>query len=204
MEGTSDVKELTPEFFYEPEFLRNADGHHLGTKQVRAAAAALPLKSLPTARGSFDRVCLSVALLCAYCCASVVLTSPFRILSLLWWARMSPQLEASGWPHAQDGSALGDVELPPWARGDPDAFVRLQREALESEHISRHLHAWIDLIFGCAHLPEAWAPLQRTLFVESCLLSDLASIQIRGSQGRGLQCSDVRSGGSVVQLLRVA
>lgn len=34
MEGTSDVKELIPEFFYEPEFLRNADGHHLGTKQV--------------------------------------------------------------------------------------------------------------------------------------------------------------------------
>ena len=34
-EGTSDVKELVPEFFYEPEFLRNADGHSLGTRQVR-------------------------------------------------------------------------------------------------------------------------------------------------------------------------
>ena len=33
-EGTSDVKELVPEFFYEPEFLRNADGHALGTRQV--------------------------------------------------------------------------------------------------------------------------------------------------------------------------
>ena len=34
LEGTSDVKELVPEFFYDPEFLRNADGHALGTRQV--------------------------------------------------------------------------------------------------------------------------------------------------------------------------
>ena len=34
LEGTSDVKELVPEFFYDPEFLRNADGHPLGTRQV--------------------------------------------------------------------------------------------------------------------------------------------------------------------------
>jgi Beige/BEACH domain len=34
LEGTSDVKELVPEFFYEPEFLRNADGHALGMRQV--------------------------------------------------------------------------------------------------------------------------------------------------------------------------
>jgi Beige/BEACH domain len=45
--------------------------------------------------------------------------------------------------------ALGDVELPPWARGSPDAFVRLQREALECDHVSERLHQWIDLIFGC-------------------------------------------------------
>ena len=43
---------------------------------------------------------------------------------------------------------LGDVELPPWARGSPDAFVRLQQEALECDHVSEHLHHWIDLIFG--------------------------------------------------------
>ena len=48
----------------------------------------------------------------------------------------------------QDGSALGDVELPPWAQGSPDEFVRLQREALESDHVSEHLHDWIDLVFG--------------------------------------------------------
>jgi Beige/BEACH domain len=48
----------------------------------------------------------------------------------------------------QDGAELGDVELPPWARGSPDAFVRLQREALESDFVSDRLHQWIDLVFG--------------------------------------------------------
>ena len=33
--NTSDVKELTPEFFYLPEFLRNADGFCLGQRQVQ-------------------------------------------------------------------------------------------------------------------------------------------------------------------------
>ena len=40
------------------------------------------------------------------------------------------------------------MELPPWAKGSPDEFVRLQREALECDHVSEHLHEWIDLIFG--------------------------------------------------------
>ncbi|XP_028841134.1 neurobeachin-like protein 2 isoform X3 [Denticeps clupeoides] len=40
-----------------------------------------------------------------------------------------------------------DVLLPRWAssRGD---FIRKHRQALESEHVSAHLHEWIDLIFG--------------------------------------------------------
>ncbi|KAM9847921.1 WD repeat- and FYVE domain-containing protein 4 [Aulostomus maculatus] len=47
-----------------------------------------------------------------------------------------------------DGTALGDVELPPWAKDDPQEFIRVQREALESDYVSSHLHLWIDLIFG--------------------------------------------------------
>lgn len=43
---------------------------------------------------------------------------------------------------------VDDVELPPWANGDPYTFVLKNREALESEHVSKHLHEWIDLIFG--------------------------------------------------------
>ena len=60
--------------------------------------------------------------------------------------------EASG-----EEEALGkDVALPPWCDGDPACFVRLNREALESEHVSAHLHEWIDLVFGyLQHGPDA-------------------------------------------------
>lgn len=47
----------------------------------------------------------------------------------------------------QDGSAIGDVILPLWAN-DAQHLVKTMREALESEHVSRNLHNWIDLIFG--------------------------------------------------------
>mmetsp|Transcript_7408 Transcript_7408/g.24883 ORF Transcript_7408/g.24883 Transcript_7408/m.24883 type:complete len:2990 (-) Transcript_7408:33-9002(-) len=50
----------------------------------------------------------------------------------------------------QDGVTIGDVELPPWANGSRFEFTRVMRDALESEHVSRNLHSWIDLIFGCA------------------------------------------------------
>lgn len=43
------------------------------------------------------------------------------------------------------------VELPPWAENHVD-FVHKHRKALESEHVSAHLHEWIDLIFGYAIL----------------------------------------------------
>ncbi|CAL9245584.1 unnamed protein product [Arabidopsis halleri] len=42
---------------------------------------------------------------------------------------------------------LDSVKLPPWAKSPID-FVHKQRMALESEHVSAHLHEWIDLIFG--------------------------------------------------------
>ncbi|KAL3186635.1 hypothetical protein MRX96_027445 [Rhipicephalus microplus] len=47
----------------------------------------------------------------------------------------------------QNGSPVGDVELPPWAE-DPSHFIRTCREALEAPFVSENLHAWIDLIFG--------------------------------------------------------
>lgn len=42
---------------------------------------------------------------------------------------------------------MDDVQLPPWAK-DAFDFVRIHRLALESEQVSKHLHRWIDLIFG--------------------------------------------------------
>ncbi|KAG6608127.1 BEACH domain-containing protein B, partial [Cucurbita argyrosperma subsp. sororia] len=48
----------------------------------------------------------------------------------------------------QDGEPLGDVVLPPWAKGSPEVFISKNREALESEYVSSNLHHWIDLVFG--------------------------------------------------------
>ena len=67
-----------------------------------------------------------------------------------------------------DSIRVNNVVLPPWAKGkwaefdgngvwficlhlpwtDSDDFVYQCREALESDYVSRHLHLWINLIFG--------------------------------------------------------
>ncbi|KAJ6239763.1 beige/beach-related [Anaeramoeba flamelloides] len=48
----------------------------------------------------------------------------------------------------QTGEKVNDVKLPPWANGSPENFIRIMREALESDHVSAHLNEWVDLIFG--------------------------------------------------------
>ncbi|KAJ4848486.1 BEACH domain-containing protein C2 [Turnera subulata] len=47
----------------------------------------------------------------------------------------------------QLGEKLDSVKLPTWAE-NPTDFIHKHRMALESEHVSAHLHEWIDLIFG--------------------------------------------------------
>ena len=59
-----------------------------------------------------------------------------------------------------NGGSIDNVALPPWARGDPNIFVTKHREALESDHVSRHLHQWIDLVFG--HKQRGEAALEAT------------------------------------------
>lgn len=80
VENTTDVRELTPEFFFLPEFLLNVNTYDFGKNQ--------------------------------------------------------------------NGNKVDNVILPPWAKGDPKAFIWKNREALESPYVSKHLHLWIDLIFG--------------------------------------------------------
>ncbi|KAH6788519.1 binding protein [Perilla frutescens var. frutescens] len=48
----------------------------------------------------------------------------------------------------QDGEPIGDVCLPPWAKGSAEEFISKNREALESEYVSSNIHNWIDLVFG--------------------------------------------------------
>lgn len=65
-----------------------------------------------------------------------------------------------------NGERIHDVKLPPWAKSDPLLFITINRkvriwsitlifridnlsQALESDYVSRHLPAWIDLIWGC-------------------------------------------------------
>ncbi len=42
---------------------------------------------------------------------------------------------------------LQNVILPPWA-ASVEEFLEKMRLALESDHVSSHIHAWIDLVFG--------------------------------------------------------
>ena len=79
-ENLQDVRELIPEFFYQPDFLTNTNHFDFGT--------------------------------------------------------------------TQKGKNVHNVTLPKWAKGDPERFVRINRQALESDHVSKNLHKWIDLIFG--------------------------------------------------------
>lgn len=46
------------------------------------------------------------------------------------------------------GERIHDVKLPPWAKQDPLLFILMNRQALESDYVSEHLPAWIDLIWG--------------------------------------------------------
>ncbi|PPE00724.1 hypothetical protein GOBAR_DD02226 [Gossypium barbadense] len=48
----------------------------------------------------------------------------------------------------QSGEKVGNVLLPPWAKGSARQFIQRHREALESDFVSENLHHWIDLIFG--------------------------------------------------------
>lgn len=49
---------------------------------------------------------------------------------------------------------VSDVELPNWCK-TPEEFIMKHKEALESEYVSKHLHEWIDLIFGYKQKGEA-------------------------------------------------
>ena len=55
----------------------------------------------------------------------------------------------------QNGEVVSHVNLPPWCCGDARLFVLVLRQALESDHVTRNLHHWIDLVFGFKQQGEA-------------------------------------------------
>jgi hypothetical protein len=54
-----------------------------------------------------------------------------------------------------DRGVVNHVLLPPWCSSNPYEFIRLHRDALESDYVSDHLHEWIDLIFGYKQIGPA-------------------------------------------------
>jgi len=48
----------------------------------------------------------------------------------------------------QDNAMIDCVTLPPWAKSSPRLFVKVHRQALESDHVRENLCHWIDLVFG--------------------------------------------------------
>ena len=78
--NVSDVKELIPEFFYQPNFLINHNHFDFGQRQ--------------------------------------------------------------------SDEEVNHILLPPWANNSPEEFIRIHRQALESNYVSYFLSDWIDLIFG--------------------------------------------------------
>lgn len=111
--SAAEVKELTPEFYSNPAFLRNNNEFKLGT--------------------------------------------------------------------SQEGEVLGDVVLPPWAKGSPERFVEVMRLALESEIASEMLPGWIDLIFGKKQQGKASIEANNVFFYLTYYGSvDVASIEDEG------------------------
>jgi hypothetical protein len=82
---------------------------------------------------------------------------------------------------SQDGEVIGDVVLPPWAKGCPEKFVEVMRNALESDVCSAMLPDWIDLIFGRKQQgPEAIAANNVFFYLTYYGSVDVASIEDEG------------------------
>jgi len=111
--SAAEVKELTPEFYSNPSFLRNSNEFKLGT--------------------------------------------------------------------SQEGEVVGDVILPPWAKGSPERFIEVMRLALESDICSEMLPDWIDLIFGRKQQGKAAIEANNVFFYLTYYGSvDVASIEDEG------------------------
>ena len=128
----ADVKELTPEFFFLPEFLLNANGCPFG--------------------------------------------------------------------ETQNGHLVDNVVLPPWAKGSARRFIRMHRRALESDHVSKQLNAWIDLVFGAKQKGPA-AVEAHNLFLPQSYEGNIDIDAVEDDVDREAQWAIVRSFGQTPKQL---
>lgn len=82
---------------------------------------------------------------------------------------------------SQDGELICDVQLPPWAKGNPETFIDVMRAALESPIASDGIPDWIDLIFGFKQQGSAAVKAHNVFFYLTYYGSvDIASIEDDG------------------------
>ena len=82
---------------------------------------------------------------------------------------------------SQEGEVIGDVALPPWAKGSAEKFIEVMRNALESDICSAKLPDWIDLIFGRKQQgPEAIAAHNVFFYLTYYGSVDVAAIEDEG------------------------
>ncbi|KAJ4796992.1 beige/BEACH domain protein [Rhynchospora pubera] len=74
---------------------------------------------------------------------------PSTMVRLYQWTpdECIPEFYTDPWVFVSLHSEMSDLAVPPWA-GSREEFIKLHREALESDIVSRNLHYWIDLTFG--------------------------------------------------------
>eukprot|EP00916_Digyalum_oweni_P012010 GHVL01019890.1.p1 GENE.GHVL01019890.1~~GHVL01019890.1.p1 ORF type:complete len:855 (+),score=181.88 GHVL01019890.1:170-2734(+) len=102
-----------------------------------------------------------------------------------------------------DEGPLSDVQLPPWAEGNPEKFLLTMREALESDIVSQDLPDWIDLIFGYKQSGEA-AELSNNLFHPvTYLTTRLYSSSINKEYPNSLSIDHIPSEDDVSTLMQV-
>lgn len=61
---------------------------------------------------------------------------------------------------------MPDLAVPEWCNGDVKTFLKMHREALESDYVSSNLHHWIDITFGYKLSGEAGVSAKNVALID--------------------------------------